>query len=92
VRLLITGEQTLEDMRRVREILHSRLMDLSVNSLGLPADPESYFVFSGRDHKGRVSNAWEGSVKYFSVRRRQKKDWNEILRLYDKVDFPDLGE
>jgi len=91
-RLLITGTQTLQDMCRVRDDLHARLLNLSVNSLGLPADPETYFTYSGREHKGRASNAWEASVKYFSVRRRQKKDWNETLRLYDKVDFPDLGE
>jgi len=89
VRLLITGKPALDQMRRVRETLHERIMELSVNSMLLPADPETYFVSSGGKHKGRVSNAWEASAKYFSLRRRRKRDWNETLRLYDKVDFPD---
>jgi hypothetical protein len=89
VRLLRTGKPTLDHMRIVREGLHERVMDLSINSLGLPADPETHFLESGGKHKGRVSTRWEAGAKYFSLRRRRKRDWNETLRLYDKVDFPD---
>lgn len=37
--------------------------------------------------KGR----WDSGARYFSLRRRRKRDWNEVLRLYDKVDYPETS-
>lgn len=89
IRLLRTGKPRLQELYKTREELHGRVMTLAVQYLHLPDNPESYFPQSGGREKGRVRGNWESSVKYFSVRRRRKRDWNETLRLYDKVDYPD---
>ncbi|KAG6900496.1 hypothetical protein C0993_009806 [Termitomyces sp. T159_Od127] len=86
-RLLRVGKLTLRSMQDRRRDLHSRVMNLA-RMAGLPEDPESYFVKAGEE-KGRVSDPWGSTRRYFSIRRRRKRDWNEILRLYDKVDYPD---
>lgn len=88
--LLRVGKSTLKEMHDRREELHRRLMNLSVQTLGLPADPETYFVEVGGRQKGRVMSGWESKTRYFSVRRRRKRDWNETLRLYDKTEFPEI--
>lgn len=69
-------------------------MELATKDLELPANPESYFLDTEpcgtmNDTKGRTKGKWRSGAQYFSVRRRRKKDWNEVLRLYDKVDYPD---
>jgi len=66
-------------------------MNHAVETLGLSDDPERFFVESGGKQKGRVRSKWDSGAKYFSVRRRRKRDWNETLRLYDKVDYPEEG-
>lgn len=97
VRILRLGPRKLAEVRRRREALHARVLELAVDRdggedalLGLPADPETFFVQqgAGKREKGRVRTPWEGKLKYFSVRRRRKRDWNETLRLYDVVDYP----
>lgn len=87
-RLLLIGKPALRQMREKREDLHRRVMELAVGTLGLPEEPEKYFAESGGKEKGRVLGRWASKAKYFSVRRRRKRDWNETLRLYD-VDYPD---
>lgn len=89
-RLLWVGPTILEELRETRDDLHSRIMNVAVGTLGLPQDPEKHFLESGGREKGRVKSKWESGTKYFSMRRRRKRDWNE-LRLYDKVDYPDEG-
>ena len=86
-RLLWIGKPALQQMREKREDLHRRVMELAVGTLGLPDEPETYFAESGGREKGRVRGRWASKAKYFSVRRRRKRDWNETLRLYD-VDYP----
>ncbi|KAG8213874.1 hypothetical protein J3R82DRAFT_10618 [Butyriboletus roseoflavus] len=89
LRLLWVGPTTLKAVRETRDDLHSCIMNLAVGTLGLPQNPERDFLESGGQQKGRVKTKWESGAKYFSVRRRRKRDWNETLRLYDKVDYPD---
>ncbi|EIN12064.1 hypothetical protein PUNSTDRAFT_142218 [Punctularia strigosozonata HHB-11173 SS5] len=86
-RMLRVGKPALAEMRRTREELHARVMDLAT-VLGLPQDPERYFAVRGgtEGEKGRMRSKWDSRVRYFSVRRRRKRDWEEILRLYDKQD------
>ena len=91
-RLLRVGQSTLKQMGERRADLYSRVMNLAVQTLGLNSDPEDYFARTGGRQKGRVWGVWESSAGYFSVRRRRKRDWNETLRLYDKVDYPDEGK
>lgn len=87
-RLLRVGKPTLKMMYEERQDLHGRLMNLAVAKLNLPAEPESHFAVIGGKEKGRVRSPWESGTKYFSIKRRRKRDWNETLRLYDKVDYP----
>ncbi|KAJ3803236.1 hypothetical protein GGU11DRAFT_762394 [Lentinula aff. detonsa] len=87
-RLLRVGKSTLNEMRSLRDVLHRKIMELAI-SLELPPDPEEFFLQAGSQEKGRVMGAWQSKAGYFSLRRRRKRDWNETLRLYDKVDFPD---
>lgn len=91
-RLLWLGPARVAALRATRAELHARVVELAVGSLGLPAQPERHFAeaaAAGREGKGRVTGRWASNAKYFSVRRRRKRDWNEILRLYDKVDYPE---
>ncbi|KIJ68151.1 hypothetical protein HYDPIDRAFT_83038 [Hydnomerulius pinastri MD-312] len=92
VRLLRVGKVTLKEMRDTRKDLHSRVMNLALGTLDLPDNPERHYLESGGREKGRVRSKWESGAKYFSVKRRRKRDWNETLRLYDKVDYPEDGE
>lgn len=88
-RLLWMGQRRISDLCEARKRLYAQIMELAVDTLGLPADPEVHFIEAGTKEKGRVRGRWASSAKYFSVRRRRKRDWNETLRLYDKVDYPD---
>lgn len=98
-RLLFMPRAKMVLLQATRRDLHARVMDLAVNMLGLPDAPEAYFAKAddeaaywngkGRKDKGRARGRWESKIKYFSLRRRRKRDWNETLRLYDKVDYPD---
>jgi glycerol-3-phosphate O-acyltransferase/dihydroxyacetone phosphate acyltransferase len=90
LRLLIVGKAELTRLRSKRENLGQRLLTMAVDELGMPSDPETYFAqpTNSGGEKGRQRTSWHGGAKYFSVRRRRKRDWNETLRLYDKVDFP----
>ena len=93
LRLLLAGRTTLGKLEEARKDLHQRVMEFSIKILQLPGDPEDHFRSSGGKHKGRVgSTTWESSAKYFSLRRRRKRDWNETLRLYDVVDFPQTDD
>ena len=88
VRLLFVGKPELKRMHEERHELHGRVMELAVEKLGLPEDPETYFATAGGREKGRVQGSWDSRRRYFSIRRRRKRDWNETLRLYDQVDYP----
>lgn len=88
-RLLLVGKPMLKAMHEERKDLHSRVMTLAVDTLELPDSPESYFILAGGKEKGRVRGHWESTSRYFSIKRRRKRDWNETLRLYDQVDYPD---
>lgn len=97
VRMLCVGRTQLGRVRAVRENLHARVARLAVDTLGLPVDPEAHFAVAAATasdravSKGTVQEgSWASKAKYFSVRRRRKRDWNETLRLYDKVDYPEM--
>ncbi|CCM05324.1 uncharacterized protein FIBRA_07538 [Fibroporia radiculosa] len=89
LRLLRAGQSRFAQLHAMRTGLHKRVTELAVHTLGLPPDPERYFPESGGEEKGRVKGRWASRTAYFSVRRRRKRDWNETLRLYDQVDYPE---
>lgn len=88
-RLLLVGKPALRSMHVRREELHARIMRLAVQTLGLPEEPETYFADLGGKEKGRVRGRWESGSRYFSIKRRRKRDWNETLRLYELHDIAD---
>lgn len=88
-RLLLVGKPTLKKMHEVRRDLHARVMNLATSKLDLPKDSETYFSHVGGTEKGRIRGSWDSRARYFSIRRRRKRDWNETLRFYDQVDYPD---
>lgn len=102
-RLLRADRAQVDELKKRRSGIHGRVMELATRDLELPANPESYFLDTepcgtmtdsakGRDAargEGGMKGRWRSGAQYFSVRRRRKKDWNEVLRLYDKVDYPD---
>jgi glycerol-3-phosphate O-acyltransferase / dihydroxyacetone phosphate acyltransferase len=88
LRLLRADSTQLTALRESRSALHARVLALATHTLGLPEDPEEFYLRIGGRQKGRAAGKWESRAKYFSLRRRRKRDWNETLRLYDKVDYP----
>ncbi|KAF8586687.1 hypothetical protein K439DRAFT_1340225 [Ramaria rubella] len=80
--LLYIGKETLLQLSLRRQELHDRIMTLAVDTLELPSDPENYFRDRGGREKGRVRGGWESNTSYFSIKRRRKRDWNEILRIW----------
>jgi glycerol-3-phosphate O-acyltransferase / dihydroxyacetone phosphate acyltransferase len=91
VHLLRLGPTRLEELRTLRAGLHARVGALAAQ-LGLPENPETYYVKGGgkgRAAKGQVKGVWGKRASYFSLRRRRKRDWNETMRWYDKVDYPE---
>ncbi|KAF8894078.1 hypothetical protein BD779DRAFT_1435241 [Infundibulicybe gibba] len=88
LRLLRVGKPMLKTMYERRKDLYGRIMNLAVE-IGLPENPESHFAETGGWEKGRVRGTWDSRARYFSIKRRRKRDWNETLRLYDKVDYPE---
>jgi len=94
---LVVERPVLERLRVARRALHERVHVVAVERLGLPADPERWFIegdhpgnqAQSRDGKGRAAGKWQLGVKYFSLRRRRKRDWNETLRWYDMTEFPE---
>ncbi|KAG8828239.1 hypothetical protein FRC19_008355 [Serendipita sp. 401] len=89
MRLFLLGRHELGRTKLWRDGLHKRVMELS-QELGLPDDPESYFARRGGKEKGRVRGKWESGSRYFSLKRRRKRDWNEALRWYDVTDYPNM--
>ena len=87
LRLFLLGRHELGRTKAWRGKLHARVMRLA-KEVGLPANPEIYFSRRGGGEKGRVRGNWESGSRYFSLRRRRKRDWNEALRWYDVTDYP----
>ncbi|KAG8907177.1 hypothetical protein FRB99_005149 [Tulasnella sp. 403] len=99
-RLLRLGKAELKRTREIREDLHGRVVNLATIALGLPANPEDEFLVikgeDGDDHpsrwgkhqRGRSKGGWDSALRYFSIRRRRKRDWNETLRWFDATEFP----
>jgi glycerol-3-phosphate O-acyltransferase/dihydroxyacetone phosphate acyltransferase len=89
-RLLWIGKPALRTALKEREVLLKGVVEIA-REMGLPDDPETYFTRSDGWQRGQVKGRWDSGARYFSLRRRRKRDWNEVLRLYDKVDYPDAS-
>ncbi|KAI5481332.1 hypothetical protein MNV49_004954 [Pseudohyphozyma bogoriensis] len=80
-RLLMIGKGQLLLLREMREELRGRVVDVAVRDCGLPADSDKYLAARPK---------WRGlHAGFFSLRRRRKKDWNEVLKLWDISEYPE---
>ena len=77
-RMITIGKTRLEELRMIREGLYDRVVEVATKRLGLPRNAGELVQTKGGLRR------WLG---YFSVKRRRKKDWNEVLRLYDVTDY-----
>ncbi|KAG0005470.1 hypothetical protein BGZ65_011042 [Modicella reniformis] len=86
LRLLYICPETMESLRECRQELAVRVHEFAVQLLRLPEDPEELV----RENKTHLANSgWIGrlSGSYFSIKRRRRKDWNEVMRLHDVTNF-----
>jgi len=91
--ILQIEKSALKDLSEVRGDLRGRLLEVAVKLLGLPDDPEVCFASSGDPRQSsRALGMWGCWVQSFSIRRRRKRDWNETLHIYEKVDYPALDD
>ncbi|CAE7228249.1 unnamed protein product [Rhizoctonia solani] len=98
-RLLLVGKPEMSKTLLWREDIHARIMKLATERLELPANPEKFFSTrsspgprwdtKGGADKGRTQGLWARGTRYFSLRRRRKRDWNETMRWYDQTYLPE---
>ncbi|KAF9168754.1 hypothetical protein DFQ26_000021 [Actinomortierella ambigua] len=86
LRLLFIAEETMDSLREKRLDLAKRVQEFAVDALNLPEDPED-LIAENKVHK--QSAGWLGhlSKSYFSIKRRRRKDWNEVMRLHDISNY-----
>ncbi|KAI7828266.1 hypothetical protein BC939DRAFT_394477 [Gamsiella multidivaricata] len=86
LRLLFLTQDTIYSLRDCRQELAERVHDYAVQYLKLPEDPED-LVRENRTRK--ASSGWFGKLSgsYFSIKRRRRKDWNEVMRLHDVTKY-----
>ncbi|KAG9119027.1 hypothetical protein FRC07_006169 [Ceratobasidium sp. 392] len=99
MKLLLIGKPEMSKTLLWRENIHERVMRLATERLDLPANPEAFFSTEsspgprwdtkGGADKGRTQGLWARSTRYFSLRRRRKRDWNETMRWYDQTYLPE---
>jgi len=79
-------EDTMYSLRETRSVLAERVNRLAVDVLNLPEDPEE-LVKENKTKK--ADSGWMGKLSgsYFSIKRRRRKDWNEVMRLHDISNY-----
>ena len=81
--MLAIGPARLRELRLHRIKLHERVLQAATERADLPEDVQIFLDKERRKERGgRV-----GRLGYFSIRRRRKKDYNEVMRLWDKTEF-----
>jgi glycerol-3-phosphate O-acyltransferase/dihydroxyacetone phosphate acyltransferase len=98
-KLLLIGKPEMNKTLLWRENIHERIMRLATERLDLPTNAEAFFSTKsspgprwdtkGGADKGRTQGLWARGTRYFSLRRRRKRDWNETMRWYDQTHLPD---
>lgn len=71
-KLLLLSKEEYNHIKGIRENIRVRIQNLAANELGLPENPEVL-----------VNKSRPRGMGYFSIRKRRKKDYNEVLRLWD---------
>lgn len=75
--MLAIGKTRLREIRKQREELRQRVVRVAVQCAELPEDPE-VFVREANDRRMKERGGKVGRLGYFSLRRRRKKDYNEV--------------
>ena len=83
--MLAIGKTRLREIRTQREELQKRVVRVAVQCAELPDDPE-VFVREANQRRLKERGGKVGRLGYFSLRRRRKKDYNEVglAVLYDR--------
>ncbi|KAA1064440.1 hypothetical protein PGT21_003047 [Puccinia graminis f. sp. tritici] len=88
VKMLMISKDELKSIRAHRARLEKEVTKLAVDRCMLPGSNEDVLKDDQQQEivikNGRVTNS---RFDYFSIRRRRKKDYNEVLRLWDLVDM-----
>jgi len=88
--ILAVGKKRMKELRAMRTELQQRVMHAAIQRAELPSDPEVVFDRYSGNREGRAleRGGKVGRLGYFSMRRRRKKDYNEIMRLWDSSEYP----
>ncbi|KAF9170437.1 hypothetical protein BGX21_008931 [Mortierella sp. AD011] len=86
LRLLFMTEDTMVSLRDCRKELAQRVHEFAVQYLNLPEDPEE-LVKENKTKKTSSGLMGKLSGSYFSIKRRRRKDWNEVMRLHDVTTY-----
>ncbi|KAF0382853.1 Glycerol-3-phosphate O-acyltransferase / dihydroxyacetone phosphate acyltransferase [Gigaspora margarita] len=71
-KLLLLPKEEYDHVKSIRENIREKVQNLAVNEIGLPENPEVL-----------INKSRPRGMGYFSIRKRRKKDYNEVLRLWD---------
>jgi len=88
VKMLMISKEELRSIKCQRARLEKEVMKVAVESCLLPSSNQEVLRNDEQQEmvikNGKVTNS---RFDYFSIRRRRKKDYNEVLRLWDLVDM-----
>lgn len=78
--MLAIGKTRLKEIRKLREDLQKRVTRVAVERAELPEDVE-VFVREAKERRAKERGGKVGRLGFFSLRRRRKKDYNEVSLL-----------
>lgn len=88
LKMLMISKEELRSIKSQRARLEKEVMKVAVESCLLPSSNQEVLRNDEQQEmvikNGKVTNS---RFDYFSIRRRRKKDYNEVLRLWDLVDM-----
>ncbi|KAK9893278.1 hypothetical protein P389DRAFT_21761 [Cystobasidium minutum MCA 4210] len=84
--MLAIGKSRLREIRKMRQELYERVKRVAVERAELPEDIE-VFVREAKERRAKERGGKVGRLGYFSLRRRRKKDYNELMYLWDQSEY-----
>lgn len=83
ISMLAIGKKRLREIRRMRQLLVERVTRVAVERAELPDDVEVFVKdAAAKERRNREKGGKVGRLGYFSLRRRRKKDYNEVSWFY----------
>lgn len=88
-KMLMLGQKELNSLRNQRSKLIEPVKRIAIENCQLPFESEKVLLDEQNRLKKEliIKNGKVSRLGYFSIRRRRKKDYNEVLRLWDVVDM-----